>query len=58
MEKTELIKAAVDLLTGAGVMVTLVYVFKFSRWTGIVDSRLKSLEDLFAAGKPKRRRGI
>lgn len=46
----ELWKTAVDLVTGAGVMVTLVYVFKFSRWTGIVDTRLKSLEERIANG--------
>ena len=46
-------KTIIELVTGAGVLVTLVYVFKFSRWTGIVDTRLKSLEERLANGFSK-----
>ncbi len=46
----ELLKVAVDLVTGAGVMVSLVYLVKFSRWTGIVDTRLRNLEQRLANG--------
>ena len=47
-------KTIVDLVTVGGVIITLGFVFKFSRWTGIVDTRLLNLERLANGGVPDR----